>query len=325
MERAPIILVGVDFSPCAADGLRQAARIAKFRGARVVAVHAAQSIYMAPVPDLIVPMEIPVFIDAIEEARQEWKTFALDVEGREDIEFVVGLGGARSALLEETDLRKPELLVVGAHGVFDRERELGPVSQACIEHAAAPVLVVREGQRGAYRKVLACIDFTETSLRALDQAIQAAARDAAELQVIHVYADPWATKPVPRQATEYMDDFRAQYREAVMRRLQRFCDARSHELSAVKAELHVVESVEPGDGIVCFAAEQACDLVILGTRSHWNVRDFLWGSTAQRVVKLARTSIMAVKPVEFIQTVHAGNENPTWKQTPVQARYLCSL
>ena len=74
----------------------------------------------------------------------------------------------------------------------------------------------------------------------------------------------------------------------------------SHELNALKAEIHCLESEWRGGGyghaIVRFIEEQGCDLAALGTRDRWNIRDTIFGSTAERIVRGAPCSILAVKP-----------------------------
>ena len=60
-----------------------------------------------------------------------------------------------------------------------------------MQRAQTKVLVVREAASEPFRSVVACIDFTEVSKFALEQAIRIAAQDSAALTILHVYADPW--------------------------------------------------------------------------------------------------------------------------------------
>ena len=39
-----------------------------------------------------------------------------------------------------------------------------------------------------------------------------------------------------------------------------------------------------GHAIVAFVKGEGFDLAVLGTRAKWNLRDFFWGTTAERVV-----------------------------------------
>ncbi|MBI3107868.1 MAG: universal stress protein [Candidatus Rokubacteria bacterium] len=51
-----------------------------------------------------------------------------------------------------------------------------------------------------------------------------------------------------------------------------------------------------GRGITEFVEQVDGDLVVLGTRGRTNLRDILLGSTAERVVRDARCSILTVTP-----------------------------
>jgi nucleotide-binding universal stress UspA family protein len=73
-------------------------------------------------------------------------------------------------------------------------------------------------------------------------------------------------------------------------------------MNALKATYHAEQFGKVGEGIVQFIAHRGCDLAVLGTRAKWNLRDFLWGSTAQRVVYDAECSVLTVKPIGFKQS-----------------------
>jgi universal stress protein E len=126
-----------------------------------------------------------------------------------------------------------------------------------------------------------------------------AAQDGAALHVLHVYRDPWHALPPPQSLTTHMPDFHERLAEAVWDHLRAFCKPFEHEAGALKAAFHAVKSERHGPSIVDFAAGNRCDLVVLGTRAKWNARDFFLGSTAERVVREAPCSVLAVKPPGF--------------------------
>lgn len=78
--------------------------------------------------------------------------------------------------------------------------------------------------------------------------------------------------------------------------MRHFCEPMAHELSAAKAGFRALESASHGRGIVEFLKQSDCDLVVLGTSARWNIHDFVWGSTAERVMRTAPCSALAVKP-----------------------------
>ncbi|QOJ01094.1 MAG: universal stress protein [Phycisphaeraceae bacterium] len=294
------VLVAVDFSPCSAVALKAARRIADYNRASLRAVHvvALPSFELAPHP--LFPFTLPTQADLVSDARESWARFLADTGVPTDVTCDVEVGRPRDAILESVARDRADLLVLGAHGAHDAHKGVGPTAAACMQRAKTRVLLVREDHAGPFRNVVACVDFTETSMLALQEAIRAAAQDGAALRVLHVYDDPWHGLRPPAGIQVNMPDFTAEFRRRVEDRLREFCTPFAHELSALKAAYHCVESQWRGGGyghaIVQFVKEQRCDLVLLGTRDRWNIRDMVFGSTAERVVREAPCSILAVKP-----------------------------
>ncbi len=301
MDRLKTILAAVDFSPCSSAALKQAVRIAALSRARITAVHVVP-IPVYAVPDgAFMPIEFPPVDLLLSAARQRWANWPAAREAGGSVVFDAVLGLPRMELLDRVLRHSFDLLVVGAHGEFDARRGVGSTAAACVQRAATKVLVVREGQSNPFQSVAACIDFTDTSKLALEQAIRVAAQDNAALHVLHVYDDPWRGIGPPDGVRVHMPDLAERYRRAVEQHLRAFCEPLAHETGALKAAFHAVQFNGHGKGIVDFVTRERCDLVVLGTRAKWNLRDFFWGSTAERVVRDAPCSALTVKPPGFGQ------------------------
>ncbi|CAG0957002.1 hypothetical protein PHYC_00521 [Phycisphaerales bacterium] len=323
MDRLKSILIAVDFSPCSADAFRQAARIAHWNGdagASLTAVHVIALPSYVPTPHPFIPFELPMQADFVPEARRRWERFAPDCETKARGAFDIEIGSPRERILERVLRDKPDLLVLGSHSVLDADKGIGPTAAALVQRAATKVLLVREGHAGAFRNVVACIDFTDTSRLALEQAIRVAAQDDAVLHILHIYDDPWYGLGPPDAIKANMPGFRADYKRAIEDRLRSFCTPLAHEINALKAIFHGLEvdgtgggrASGQGHGIVAFVKREGCDLAVLGTRAKWNFRDFFWGSTAERVVRSAPCSILAIKPTPppgFEQPETAGEKD----------------
>jgi nucleotide-binding universal stress UspA family protein len=160
------------------------------------------------------------------------------------------------------------------------------------------VLLVRATEPHPFRSIAACIDFSETSGRALEQAIRVAALDGAALHILHVFQDPWDGVRSRERLAARVPDFATRYRHGIEKALRAFCAPFAHEIGALKATYHALQSEGHGAGIVQFVTRERCDLVVLGTRAKWNLRDFVWGSTAERVVRDAPCSALTVRPSE---------------------------
>lgn len=302
MDRLKTILAAVDFSLCSSDAFRQAARLAAWNGAKLHSLHVVNVPAYRPVPHPFIPFDLPTQDDLVHDAYRRWEDFAPACEGKAKAEFRVALGSPRGEILRAVEETKPDLLVMGATSVLDRKRGIGTTAAACVRQAETKVLLVREEQTTPFKSVAACIDFSATSHEALEQAARVAAQDGAALHVVHVYDNPWHGMPRSDIVDANMPDFDARMKEAVAARLREFCEPLAHEMNALKAHFHGVQHDEHwsghGDGLVGFIHHQGVDLAVLGVRSSWNARDFLWGSTAERVCRDAACSILTVRPAK---------------------------
>jgi nucleotide-binding universal stress UspA family protein len=293
------VLVAVDFSSCSRDALREAARIAKLEGAALSAVHSVRVPTYVPVPDFGTVYDTQFDAEFVSRAKARWSRLARDVGLDPATPCEIDVGRAQTRIREAALAQSPDLLVLGAHGASDEWRGIGTVAISCLQHCAAPVLVVRAGHSGPFRSIIACVDFTETSRKALDEAMRVAARDGAAMHVLHVYDDPWAGLDAPKAIKENMPGFFASYRSAVEKRVRDFCAPVARELEALKAQMHLAMSPDHGGEIVSFVKSSGSDLVVIGTRAKWTIHDFFMGSTAERVARDSPCSVLALKPPGF--------------------------
>jgi nucleotide-binding universal stress UspA family protein len=147
--------------------------------------------------------------------------------------------------------------------------------------------------------VIACVDFSDTSRKALDQAARSAAHDGAVLRVLHVFDAPWHRLHYRAPTPQASADYQKQYRDGLRRRLEAFCEPVVPEVTGLEARYEIFDYRGHGAGISEFVKQVDGDLVVLGTRGRTNLRDILLGSTAERVVRDTPCSILAVKPEGF--------------------------
>lgn len=301
MDSLKTILVAVDFSLCSCDAFRQAARLAAWNNAKLHALHVVNAPAFRPVPPVFIPYDPPTQDALVHDACRKWENFAPACEGKLTAAFSVAIGSPRSEILDAVEKVKPDLLVMGTNSVLDRKRGIGTTAAACVRKAECKVLLVREEQTRPFTSIAAFIDFSSTSLEALEQAVRVAAQDGASLHIAHLYDDPWLGTGRSDTVAANMPDFDEKMREAVVQRLREFSQPLAHEMSALKAYFHGVRHDEHwegyGGGLVGFIDHRSIDLAVLGVRSNWNVRDVLMGSTAERVCRDARCSILTVRPV----------------------------
>jgi nucleotide-binding universal stress UspA family protein len=310
MTWARSIVVGIDFTACSAAALEQAVRIAERSHAEVQPVHVIETLVALDLEEALSPFQADVRAALVEDARRSWPEFAAKVPGASALGLDVEVDNPIAAILRRVRERSADLLVLGTHGTSAPDRGAGTLATACVRKAPASVLLVREPHGGPFTSVVACVDFSATSRRALAHAVQVAAQDGARLHVLHVFDAPWRRLHYRAPTPQASPDYQKQYRDGLQRRLQAFCEPLRGEMGALDTRYTIFDFPGHGRGITEFVAEVRGDLAVLGTRGRTNLRDILLGSTAERVVRDAPCSLLAVKPEGFDHPL-AGEGAPT--------------
>jgi nucleotide-binding universal stress UspA family protein len=141
------ILVGTDFSVCAARALAVAVSIAKPHGARIHLLH----VLMEPVQTFDIAAALP-YPDS--GARQEWESAAQARLAKEvkavqkrglEATFEMKWGRPSDVIMEAATARKVSMIVLGTHGRSALEKLLlGSTAERVVRLAPVPVLTVRE-------------------------------------------------------------------------------------------------------------------------------------------------------------------------------------
>ncbi|MBX6332852.1 MAG: universal stress protein [Gemmatimonadaceae bacterium] len=175
------------------------------------------------------------------------------------------------------------VLGLGAHEardrIFGRETAL-----QTLRLADRPILMVAPGASGAPEHVVAAVDFSAASVRAVEIASHLAA-PGATLTLVHVQPTPDAGRWRPA-------------RSAWIANYRRRTDELFHRLQAsltLPPTMHV-ETVtrigRPADEVLAVAAERGADLVVSGSRSHGLVARLFVGSVATALLRRAPCSLL---------------------------------
>jgi len=180
------------------------------------------------------------------------------------------------------------LLVVGKHrrrGMLD----LGDTVRALLADAPCPVWCQHEEpQDRKLERVLVPVDFSETSVTALQWARVLADTLGAKLAVLHAFAAPvlaYAPAYGAVPPTYVVDE----ERDAARRGLETF--GAEHGLVEDGHELLFAEA-DPHDAIL--QHENEADLIVMGTHGRTGVRAALLGSVAHGVLRAAQRPVVAV-------------------------------
>lgn len=286
MDRLASIVVGIDFSPGSLGALRQAIRLAARDGARLAAVHALDTVANAPAGTDLSQFQREIRESLSAEVRRRWTEFRTAIPGAERLDCDVEIDNAFHGLLRQLRTRKADLLVLGSSGAGETAGGPGSFAATCVRASPNSVLLVSPDVVGPFRRVVACVDFSDTAKRVLRRAASFAAPDGASLEVVHVTAG---------SGSGSRGD------------LLRHFETELAELAGLGLDMangvRVVEAPRPGPAIAEFATSAGADLIVIGTRGESKLRDLLLGSTAERVLKDClgherRVALLAVRSAE---------------------------
>ena len=293
------IVAAIDFSEPSAHALKEAARLSNGDDGKLTVIHVIDS----------------RVLEHFEE-RMPFHEGDMKAEiGKRLVSFIQAtLGPESGGYLLRVVLRHPfdesqrvlredaaDMLVMGVHGPEGGVHRVGGIASKCVRKAPVDVMLVRERPHGKpYKRVLACVDFSENSRKAAERAIVIAREDDAPIEFIHVY--------VPLPSRFPMADYiggnftivsDSDMMNAAKVQLHKFLEP----LLAEAPELTVTESVKSrtsvAHGIVDYADECGADLLVLGTRGRTGIDSLLLGTVAEKTIRLCNCSTLSIKPDGF--------------------------
>jgi nucleotide-binding universal stress UspA family protein len=139
------------------------------------------------------------------------------------------------------------------------------------------------------RRILVATDFTETSNRALDWAIELAAPLGASLTVMHAYEIPIVG--FPDGALIATADIAARISDAARAALEGTVEQRRGRGVPLEAVLREGVAWEEINSV---ADEKDADLIVIGTHGRRGLARALLGSVAENVIRTARRPVTTI-------------------------------
>ena len=302
MNQIKSILVGVDFSECSRCALEQAVRLARWNNAGLRIIHAMTPPSLNST-DETVQQTLDRMRGRMREAAiarlADWAGEAGAPAGHSR-EVINGV--PLDVLLTESRSKDADLLVLGVTGDSLLTNGAGTLATKCLRKAGTKVMLVNAAHAQPFRRIVACVDFSETSREVVAQAWQVAGRDRAEVHLLHVFQPEWNTWTSLAELPA-VSDFERAYRAILEGNLRQFAEG--------PTEAHQVVSVYPGKthghGIAEYCRNVDVDLVILGAKGQTNLKYVLVGSTVERLMKEVPCSVLVVRPP--VSNVDHANQN----------------
>jgi nucleotide-binding universal stress UspA family protein len=292
------ILVPCDFSDFSRRALDHAAALSHWFGAEVTVLYALPLVStLDALPIAVGPVPVaPVSKDAIHEELVRFTAPVAEKGLRCDI--VVAEGGPVDQILGHATNLPADLLVMGTHGRSGFERwVLGSVTEKVLRKAPCPVLTVPKDavsapvtSRPPFRRVLCALDFSSSSLKALEYAMTLAQQDYAEITLLHVLE----ALPDFRLEAQGFDvaRYRATLEADTLERLRHAVPEGARDWCKPEA---TVAHGKAHEEILRVAEERKSDLIVMGVHGRKALDIMVFGSNTHHVIRGARCPVLTIR------------------------------
>lgn len=220
---------------------------------------------------------------------------------------------AADGIREYAEAQQIDLVVLGTRGQSGLRRlAMGSVAEAVVRQAACPVLTVRAREEAGepgdaphqIQRILAPVDFSDTSRRALLYARELAALYEAHVDLLHISAHADFHRGSGADVVYETPEEPVSRREREKARLASMAKG-----GKLEAKVHAVYGY-PHGGILDFAEERGTDLIVIGTHGRSGMERVLLGSVAERVIRQAPCPVFTVKSFGTSLLTNEPEEQP---------------
>jgi nucleotide-binding universal stress UspA family protein len=288
------ILCPVDLSDVSRHTIAHAALLARWYKARIAALHVCNPVTIPATDFARVGADVPgLTAEELKDAREQVAACFSSITDV-DIDLFVQTGQPAKQILAAATSLSADMIVIGTHGAGGFEHLLlGSVAEKVLRRSPCPVLTVPPQSRTTstlpFKRILCPIDFSDSSLAALEFAFSLAQEGDADLTMLHVFEWPEGllmTGPIVSP----------EYRQS----LESDASTRLENLVPAAVRDYCRPSIRFRDGkahreILGVATDERCDLIIMGVHGR-NVLDLmLFGSTTNQVIRHATCPVLTLK------------------------------
>ena len=292
MNKLNTIIVGVDFSECSRSALEQAARMSTWNQATLRIIHAVEYLTLSEATEVLQLTDDQIRSEVRQQAITRLAAWVNEAGPPDRHSREVIFGPPLDVLLRESRNSRADLLVLGVTGDSLLPYGAGILATKCLRKAPCKVMLVKESHARPFRRIVACVDFSDTSRQAVAQALRVASQDRAEVHFLHVFQPPWEISASFNDRVSAMTNFEHSYRLLLENNLRQFVGG-----AAGAHSVHTVSAAKThGHGIAEYCRQVEADLVILGTKGKTNLKYVLLGSTVERLLKEIPCSVLVVRP-----------------------------
>lgn len=229
-----------------------------------------------------------------------------------EITYETLLGEPYVELIHTVQQENYDLVVAGTRGHNAWKRlVLGSTAKRLIRKCPASVWIVKNEGNNTPNSVLAAIDMSEVSSRALDEAIWVTQRAGAQLHILYVIESSDIPSDLlnTKIAGSAHDSLRETIETDVRRQFDEFLADRVGD--AINGVDHLSWGL-PWQETVNLANQLHTDLIVLGTVGRSGILGLLLGNTAENVLIHSACDVLTVKPAGFVSPIAP----PAWPLHP---------
>ena len=210
---------------------------------------------------------------------------------RSDVEVTLDVVKGSPAWELASRAKKADLILLGSSTVD--AFTAGPTTRRVAEMALSDVLVVRRQPRVSYRRIIAAVDFSESSRVAVDRALSM----GSEAEVTVLYSLPSRFDSLLVEAglfREELDAARGDRLEAAKDRMLEFCQKWNSRVRTMVTDGPPTETIDEA------VRRRNADLVVVGSRGATATRMVLLGNVADGLISHAPCDVLIARsPANF--------------------------
>jgi nucleotide-binding universal stress UspA family protein len=294
MRQIHRILCPVDISDVSRHAIAHAETLASWYQAKITALHVCNPVVIPATDFALAGKYIPQVLseEDLAAVRDQVARLFSSAPGSH-VEVLIESGEVWKRILECATGLPADLIVIGTHGKGGFEHLLlGSVTEKVLRKAACPVLTVPPGSRTTaqlpFRRILCAIDFSASSLAALEFAGHLAGQAEAQLTVLHVFE--WIEEPLTTRALATPE---------LRQLLEHDAAAKLDQLAGGCAAGARPASMRLGYGkpyreILSVASDECSDLLVMGVHGRNALDLMLFGSNTNQVIRRATCPVLTV-------------------------------
>ncbi len=293
------ILVAIDFSTYSAAALRQALWLARQTAVQMILAHAIPDVSMSEYWGRHISETNQR--DLSQRSDAAMRRMIVDMNAMDlDVQFEMLQGEPSVEITHAVHASGCSLVLAGTRGRGKWEQFfVGSTAKRLIRNCPSSVWIVKAEHLVPPKIILAATDFSDVSLKAVQEAHKIAQQASAEFHLLHVVD----SRDVPDDVISRIppgSSLQQEIHEEAVRRLDAFSDSLAIDRSQVQTHL---SWGTPWQEIRRISRHQAADLIVLGTVGRSGIRGLLLGNTAEKVLDTCDCSILTVKPDGFVSPI----------------------